>query len=727
MPDTKNNSDCCHQASKTNSPVPENADELTFTCPMHLDVRQLGPGSCPYCGMALEPENLPLNQENHELKDFKKRFIIAAALTLPLFISEMLSHLFGIKVQIPWKYLGFIQLALSTLVLFWAGKPFLDRGISSLKTKSLNMFTLISLGTSAAWLYSLIALLIADSFPDSLKTSNGAVPLYFEAASVIIVLVLLGQIMELKAREQTSSAIKSLLELAPQTANLIEGEQERIVNVSEIQPGNILRIKPGEKFPVDGSVSEGESSVDESMITGEPMPVKKSINSKVIAGTINNQGSILIKTESVGDKTMLSQIIKMVTNAQRSKAPIQRLVDAVSGWFVPIVLLVAASSFFAWLIFADSNNLSFALITSVSVLIIACPCALGIATPMSIMVGVGKGAQEGILVKSAGALEVAERIIILVVDKTGTLTEGLPEVSEVIPAQGFDENEVLEIAGVLEQHSEHPIAKSILNSCKEKGINVPKVDNFQSITGKGIQGEFKKKTILVGNERLLLDSKIETGSFKLKANELRQQGSTVIYIAYDNKLLGVIAVADLIKESTPDAIKALKESGIKVVMLTGDNFLTAKTVADKLGIDQIYADVLPAEKSDVIEHYKAKGYIVGMAGDGVNDAPALTIADVGIAMGTGTDIAMESSDITLIKGNLRGISKSLVLSKAVMRNIRQNLFFAFVYNIAGIPIAAGLFYSITGSLLSPVFAAAAMSLSSVSVVINSLRLKQYKL
>lgn len=729
MEETKNKKDCCESKGDKvrQSNLSPDLLNAVFTCPMHPEVQQIGPGSCPSCGMALEPKEQSLQVENEELKDFKKRFLVSGILTLPIFLSEMLSHLFGVKILFPASYVAVAQLILSTVVLFWAGKPFLIRGLLSIKNKSLNMFTLISIGTVAAWLYSLIALLLSDSFPDTLKSSTGTVPLYFEAASVIIVLVLLGQIMELKAREQTSGAIKSLLELAPQTANLVESGQEKVVNISEVKKGNNLRIKPGEKFPVDGCVIEGESSVDESMITGEPMPVMKFVDSKVIAGTINNQGAILIKAESVGDKTMLSQIIKMVTNAQRSKAPIQRLADKVASWFVPIVLLASIITFLSWFFLADSNNLSFALITSVSVLIIACPCALGLATPMSIMVGVGRGAKEGVLVKNAQALEITENLNVLVVDKTGTLTKGQPEVSGIYTVNKFPEDKLLAIAGALEQNSEHPIAKSILKKCKEREVSVPKIDEFKSITGKGVQGKLGSSSVLVGNERFLIESKIDTGSLKSKVNEQRQQGATVVYIACDGTLIGIIAVGDLIKETAYEALQDLKSLGVKIVMLTGDNLLTAKSVADKLGIEEVYADVLPAEKSGVIEKLKAKGLIIGMAGDGVNDAPALTLADVGIAMGTGTDVAMESSDITLIKGDLRGIVKSLNLSKVVMRNIRQNLFFAFAYNIAGIPLAAGLLYSITGSLLSPVFAAAAMSLSSVSVVLNSLRLKNQKI
>ncbi|WP_072369349.1 heavy metal translocating P-type ATPase [Hyphomicrobium sp. NDB2Meth4] len=707
-------------------PVPEGT---IYTCPMHPEIRQVGPGSCPICGMALEPELVTAEQQpNHELIDFTRRFWIGLALTLPVFILEMGSHLFGLHHLIPPSISNWIQLVLATPVVLWAGWPFFERGWQSLLTRNLNMFTLIAMGTGVAWVYSVIATIAPQIFPPAFRQPDGSVAVYFEAAAVITVLVLLGQMLELRAREQTSGAIRALLDLAPKNARRVkEDGSDEDVALDEVSVGDKLRVRPGEKVPVDGVVLEGRSSLDESMVTGESMPVTKETGAKVIAGTLNQSGSFIMRADKVGRDTLLSQIVQMVAQAQRSRAPIQRLADQVAGWFVPLVIAAAIIAFFAWTTFGPEPRLAYGLVAAVTVLIIACPCALGLATPMSIMVGVGRGAHAGVLIKNAEALERLEKVDTLVVDKTGTLTEGKPKVVAVVPADGFDEETVLKFAASVEVASEHPLAAAIVAATKERNIELSRVMGFDSPTGKGAIGMVERKRIVIGNARFLAELGIETSPLEAAAEKLRADGATSIFIAINGTPAGVIAVADPVKQTTAAALDALRADGIRVVMLTGDNRTTADAIARRLGITDVEAEVLPDQKSAVVDKLKAEGRIVAMAGDGVNDAPALAAADVGIAMGTGTDVAIESAGITLLKGDLQGIVRARRLSEAVMSNIRQNLFFAFIYNAAGVPIAAGVLYPAFGILLSPIMAAAAMSLSSVSVITNALRLRHAKL
>lgn len=695
-----------------------------YTCPMHPQVRQVGPGNCPICGMALEPETITGEEgESPELADFRRRFWIGLALTLPVLALEMGGHLLGLRHYMSSLVSNWIQLGLATPVVLWSGKPFFVRGWQSLKTRNLNMFTLIAIGTGVAWLYSIVATLAPNIFPEAFQ-QNGAVAVYFEAAAVITILVLLGQVLELKAREQTGGAIRALLDLAPKTARRIdENGNEEDVSLDQIKVGDLLRVRPGEKVPLDGIVVEGKSAVDESMVTGESMPVMKQSESKVIGATMNQTGSFVMKAERVGKNTMLSQIVHMVAEAQRSRAPIQRLADIVSSWFVPVVILIAVFSFTGWLLYGPPPAFSYGLIAAVSVLIIACPCALGLATPMSIMVGVGKGAQAGVLIKNAEGLERMEKIDTLVIDKTGTLTEGKPTVTKIVPADNFNEDELLAFAASLEQGSEHPLAHAIVVAAKDKGLSLTAVEGFDSPTGKGVIGKIKGRDIALGNVMLMEECSVDVSSLSARADELRSNGATVIFIAVDGKAAGLLAIADPIKETTPAAIKALHAQGIRIVMLTGDNRRTAEAVAKQLGIEEVEAEILPEDKGRIVRKLQDEGKIVAMAGDGTNDAPALAAADVGIAMGTGTDVAMESAGVTLLKGDLTGIVRARKLSVATMSNIRQNLFFAFVYNMAGVPIAAGVLYPVFGILLSPIIAAAAMSLSSVSVIGNALRLK----
>lgn len=721
---------CCHHehhkghVEKVKPISAHVGEDAIYTCPMHPEVRQNGPGNCPICGMALEPEMITGEVgENPELTDMRKRFWVGLILTLPVFALEMGGHIFGLHHYISGTVSNWIQLALATPVVLWAGWPFFERGWQSLKTRNLNMFTLIAMGTGAAWLYSIVATLVPGIFPETFR-QDGAVAVYFEAAAVITVLVLLGQVLELKAREQTGGAIRALLDLAPKTARRInENGEEEDVPLDQIKVGDLLRVRPGEKVPLDGVVTEGKSAVDESMVTGESMPVMKEADSKVIGGTMNQTGSFVMKAERVGKDTMLSQIVHMVAEAQRSRAPIQRLADIVSSWFVPAVIVIAVLAFIGWFIFGPSPTFSYALIAAVSVLIIACPCALGLATPMSIMVGVGKGAQAGVLIKNAESLERMEKVDTLVIDKTGTLTEGKPTVTKIVPTEDFSENELLALAASLEQSSEHPLAHAIVMAAKDKGLELTSVDGFDSPTGKGVIGQVEGRDVSLGNIMLMEERSVDVSSLSAQADELRSDGATVIFISVDGQAAGLLAISDPIKDTTPEAIKQLHEQGLRIVMLTGDNRRTAEAVAKTLGIEEVEAEVLPGDKARIVKKLKDEGKIVAMAGDGTNDAPALAAADVGIAMGTGTDVAMESAGITLLKGDLIGIVRARKLSVVTMSNIRQNLFFAFAYNMAGVPIAAGILYPFFGILLSPIIAAAAMSLSSVSVIGNALRLK----
>jgi Cu+-exporting ATPase len=700
-----------------------------YTCPMHPQVRQVGPGSCPICGMALEPATASLDAPpNAELADMTRRFWIGLVLALPAVVLEMGGHLVGGHGWVDQTLSNWVQLVFATPVVLWAGWPFFVRGWQSLMTRNLNMFTLIAMGTGVAYVYSVIGTVVPESFPATFRGHGGAVAVYFEAAAVITVLVLLGQVLELRAREATSGAIKALLELAPKTARRVGDDgADHEVQIDSLVVGDKLRVRPGEKVPVDGVILEGRSSFDESLVTGESMPVSKEAGGKVIAGTLNQSGGFVMRADKVGRDTLLSQIVKMVAEAQRSRAPIQRLADQVAGWFVPVVIIIALIAFGVWAYFGPEPRMAFGLVAAVSVLIIACPCALGLATPMSIMVGVGRGAQAGVLIKNAEALERMEKIDTLVVDKTGTLTEGKPKIVSIVPAAGFDENEILRLAASVERASEHPLADAIVRSAKERNLDLNKVEEFDSPTGKGAAGRVDGKSILLGNSNFLMSRGIETQSLNDDGERMRADGATVINIAVDGKLAGLFAIADPVKQSTPAALKALAEEGVKVIMLTGDNRTTANAVARTLGIAEVEAEVLPDQKSAVVARLQKTGRIVAMAGDGVNDAPALAAAEVGIAMGTGTDVAMESAGITLLKGDLNGIVRARKLSRATMGNIRQNLFFAFIYNAAGIPIAAGILYPTFGILLSPIIAAAAMALSSVSVVGNALRLRVARL
>ena len=710
--------------------APPAAPEGTiYTCPMHPQIRQVGPGFCPICGMALEPDLVTATSgPNPDLADMTRRFWLGLVLTLPVVILEMGGHFANLHMIIGPQWSNWLQFLFATPVVLWAGWPFFVRGWQSLLTRNLNMFTLIAMGTGVAWLYSVIAVLLPDIFPPAFRGPDGTVAVYFEAAAVITVLVLLGQVLELRARDQTSGAIRALLDLAPKTARRIRADgQEEEVGLDVIAVGDRLRVRPGEKVPVDGVVIEGRSALDESLVTGESMPVTKTVGDKVIAGTLNATGSFVMRAEKVGRDTMLARIVQMVAAAQRSRAPIQRLADQVAGWFVPAVILFAIAAFVAWAMFGPEPRYAYGLVAAVTVLIIACPCALGLATPMSIMVGVGRGAQAGVLIKNAEALERMEKVDTLVVDKTGTLTEGKPKVVAVVPATGFDESEALRLAASVEQASEHPLAAAIVASAKDRRLALSQVSAFNSPTGKGVVGMVDGRHITLGNAKFLREIEIATTDLDDEAERLRADGATAIFLAVDGKIAAVIAIADPVKSTTPEALKLLAQDGVRVVMLTGDNRTTAQAVARRLGIENVEAEVLPEQKSAVVERLRQQGRVVAMAGDGVNDAPALAAADVGIAMGTGTDVAIESAGITLLKGDLTGIVRARRLSAATMHNIRQNLFFAFVYNAAGVPIAAGVLYPLFGILLSPVIAAAAMALSSVSVVGNSLRLRRLQL
>ncbi len=710
-------------------PTRESIPDNIYTCPMHPEIRQAGPGSCPICGMALEPAEVSLSAgPSAELTDMSHRFWIGLILTAPVFIMEMGGHMIGLAHLLSPQTSNWLQLLLATPVVWWAGWPFFVRGWQSITNRALNMFTLIAMGTGVAWVYSIVATVSPGLFPDTFRSGDGSVAVYFEAAAVITVLVLLGQVLELRARERTSGAIKALLNLSPTTARrLDDGDVEVEINLDQVVADDRLRVRPGDRIPVDGKVIEGFSNIDESMVTGESMPVRKQSGDQVIGGTINGQGSFVMRAEKVGRDTMLAQIVHMVSEAQRSRAPIQRLADIVASWFVPAVIVTAILAFTAWSIWGPPPAMGHALIAAVSVLIIACPCALGLATPMSIMVGVGRGATEGVLIKNAEALERMEKVNTIVIDKTGTLTEGKPRVTAIHTAGNIGENELLRLAASLEQGSEHPLAAAVVAAAKERSIVLVKATGFDSPAGKGVLGSVDGQRIVLGNTKFLAELNIDARTLETQADVLRQNGATVIFVAVDGVIAGIAAIADPVKESTPAAIAALHADGIRIVMLTGDNRTTAEAVARQLGIDEVEAEVLPDQKAAIVMQLREQGRVVAMAGDGVNDAPALATADVGIAMGTGTDVAIESAGITLLRGDLLGIVRARRLSEATMRNIRQNLFFAFIYNTAGIPIAAGVLYPFFGILLSPVFAAAAMSLSSVSVIVNALRLRATKL
>ncbi|HAT8564392.1 TPA: heavy metal translocating P-type ATPase [Legionella pneumophila] len=718
--------ECCHHekhAVPRQSLVPKEGESVIYTCPMHPVIRQTNPGSCPICGMALEPVTVAeIDAPNPEYIDMRRRFWVTLILTLPVFVLEMSAH--GLAHLISGSASTWVQLMLATPAVLWGGWPFFQRGVQSLKTGHLNMFTLIALGIGVAWGYSVVATLFPGIFPSAFRNPNGVVAVYFEAASVITTLVLLGQVLELKAREQTGSALRALLNLSPESAHrLLNDGAEEEVSLNDVHVGDLLRVRPGEKIPVDGVVEEGKSNVDESMVTGESMLVIKEAGAKVIGATINQTGSFVMKALHVGSDTMLSRIVQMVSDAQRSRAPIQRLADTVAGLFVPLVIMIAVLAFIVWAMYGPQPSFSYGLIAAVSVLIIACPCALGLATPMSIMVGVGQGAKSGILIKNAESLERLEKIDTLVVDKTGTLTEGHPKLTQIVTVEGGNQEEVLALAAALEHHSEHPLANAILIAAKEKKLILASVSNFDAPTGKGVTGTVNNHQVAIGTMRLMQELGVKNSTLLSQADTLRAEGASVMFMAVDGKEAALLVVEDPIKESTPRAIRELQDSGIEIFMLTGDSKKTGDAVAAKLGIKQVMAEVLPEDKSRIVGELKDKGRIVAMAGDGVNDAPALAIADIGIAMGTGTDVAIESAGITLLHGDLNGIAKARLLSEATMSNIRQNLFFAFIYNALGVPIAAGVLYPLTGMLLSPIIAAAAMSLSSVSVILNSLRLR----
>jgi Cu+-exporting ATPase len=712
---------------KTSGPEENLPEGTIYTCPMHPEVRQAGPGSCPICGMALEPETVSLDDKpDPELIDMTRRFWIALVLTLPVFVIDMATHLGGIHL-LAMQTSNWLSFALATPVVLWAGWPFFERGWQSVKTRNLNMFTLIAMGTGVAYIYSVVATLAPQVFPDAFRDHHGAVAVYFEAAAVITVLVLLGQVLELRARAQTSGAIRALLGLAPKTARRIAPAGDEDVEIDAIAVGDLLRVRPGEKIPIDGIVTEGTSLVDESLVTGESMPVKKAEGARVIGGTVNQSGGLVIRAEKIGRDTMLARIVDLVARAQRSRAPVQRLADQVAGWFVPVVIAVALAAFAAWAVFGPEPRFTYALVAAVTVLIIACPCALGLATPMSIMVGVGRGARTGILIRDAEALERMEKVDTLVIDKTGTLTEGKPKVVAMTAADGFARSELLRLAASVERASEHPLAFAILNAAKEQNLALSDVRHFDSPAGKGAVGSVDGRNIVIGNAVIMQQSNIDTRALEKDALDQRERGATAIYVAVDGRAAGVIAIADPVKPSAQNAVKQLRDAGLRIVMLTGDNVTTAQAVAKTLGITEVEADVLPARKSDVVTRLRGEGRVVAMAGDGINDAPALAAADVGIAMGSGTDVAIESAGITLLRGDLMGLVEARQLSRATMRNIRQNLVFAFLYNAAGIPVAAGVLYPVFGILLSPMVGAAAMALSSVSVIGNALRLARTKL
>lgn len=709
----------------------ETGDDTVYTCPMHPEIRQNGPGNCPICGMTLEPVVATVEEEeNEELIDMTRRFKVSTALALPVFILAMVADLAPsmLPAWLSMSMVQWIEFSLATPVVLWGGWPFFVRGVNSVKTWNLNMFTLIALGVGAAWLYSMVALLFPQIFPPQMQFEGGLVHVYFEAAAVIVALVLLGQVLELRARSQTNTAIQKLLGLAPNTARIVRADgSEEDIPLEEVNVGDILRIRPGDKIPVDGVVTEGESNVDESMVTGEPVAVAKKAGDSVIGATVNATGSMLIEAEKVGADTLLSQIVNMVAQAQRSRAPIQKLADVVSSYFVPIVVVISVLAFIGWYFWGPEPRLAYAIVSAVAVLIIACPCALGLATPVSIMVGTGKGASMGVLIKNAEALEILEKVDTLVVDKTGTLTEGAPRLVTVEVLEGVDEGRLLSAVATLERSSEHPLAEAIVEGAEARGLKLGRTENFNSVTGEGVTGEVDGLSVAIGNYKLFESLGIDAEELQNLSETYRKEGQTVMLIALDGKAAGILGVMDPIKESTAEAIEALHKEGIEIVMLTGDNETTAKAVAAKLNIDRVQAEVSPEEKSKVVQALQAEGKHVAMAGDGVNDAPALAQAHVGIAMGTGTDVAMESAGVTLVKGDLTGIVRAIRLSRSTMKNIRQNLFFAFIYNALGVPVAAGVLYPFFGILLSPVIAAAAMSFSSVSVISNSLRLKNVKL
>jgi len=702
-----------------------------YTCPMHSEIVQDGPGSCPICGMALEPRTITMEEEpNPELEQMTRRFWTSVVLSVPVLFLAMSEAIPGQPVQRAFSpaLLSWIQLILATPVVLWGGGFFFERGYASIVNRSLNMFTLIAIGVGTAYVYSVIAALFPRIFPASFRGAHGEVAIYFEAAAVITTLVILGQVLELKARSRTSMAIKALLGLAPKTARVLRDDgTEKDVPLDQVKPGDRLRVRPGEKVPVDGVVLEGASSVDESMVTGEPIPVEKTKDTRVTGATVNGTGSFVMRAERVGSETLLAQIVRMVSEAQRSRAPIQKLADVVSGYFVPAVVLIAILTFIVWSLVGPEPRMAHALVNAVAVLIIACPCALGLATPMSIMVGTGRGALAGVLIKNAEALEILEKVDTLVVDKTGTLTEGKPRLASLLSGEGIDDGTLLRLAASLERGSEHPLAAAIVAAAKEKGIRLSEATGFQALTGRGITGTVDGKPVGLGNQKLLEELKIQANAFSVKADELRKEGQTVMFVVVDGKVQGLVGVADPIKKSTPEAIRLLHEDHVGIVMLTGDNRITAEAVARQLNIDKIEAEILPEQKGDIVKRLQREGRKVAMAGDGINDAPALAQAHVGIAMGTGTDVAMESAGVTLVKGDLRGIAKARRLSRGTMRNIRQNLFFAFIYNTLGIPIAAGVLYPAFGLLLSPIIASAAMTFSSVSVISNALRLRRLSL
>jgi heavy metal translocating P-type ATPase len=717
----------CGMAMERNPTFREPA-KTSYTCPMHPQIEQDHPGNCPICGMALEPKNVSAgSEENLELRDMTRRFWIGAVLSLPVFILAMWHILPSPPAWVQSDWSRWLQFGLSTPVVLWAGWPFFQRGWQSIVNRSLNMFTLISIGVGAAFFYSAIVMLLPQIFPPSFA-AHGKIGVYFEAAAIITVLILLGQVLELRARSRTGTAIRALLDLAPDTARVIRHGEEQDVPLDQVQPGEKLRVRPGEKIPVDGHVIEGRTSIDESMITGEPMPVEKAGGDALTGGTVNQTGSILMEAERVGSETVLSQIVEMVAQAQRSRAPIQGLADKVAGWFVPAVITVAILTFILWALLGPQPRFAHGIVNAVAVLIIACPCALGLATPMSVMVGVGRGAQAGVLIKKAEAIELMEKVRTLVVDKTGTLTEGKPVVTEIVPNDSMSKEELLALAAAVESNSEHPLAAAIVTGAQERGINPGKVSDFESTTGGGVSGRVNDRRVLIGKPRFLREQGVGgVDELETQAAKLQDEGSGVVFVAVDQRAAGIIGVTDPIKQSTPGAIAQLHKLGLKIIMLTGDNERTARRVAEKLGIDEVEAGVEPQDKNERVRRLRESGHIVAMAGDGINDAPALAAADVGIAMGTGSDVAMESAGITLLQGDLRGIEKAIRLSRAMMSNIRQNLFFAFIYNSLGVPVAAGVLYPFFGLLLSPIIAGAAMSLSSLSVIANALRLRKVAL